>query len=261
MINKSWNVFFIVTISVIFSLASYMFYSDAQKQKSLKLKKEQELSAKALELEETQAQIARLTTQRNELESRLNYKIASLESSMKDSDVTIKSQAEKLDSLSEENATLRKYIEDGEKKIAELTRRAQALETEKSQLTAKVKELQNRAPASEEEGSQNNGPLGPSSNAAWTADMDTVDLGKIVVQKSSGKAAIVQHVDSLYGFIVINAGAEDGVVPNTVVNILRNKKMIGKAVVQKTDKNVSAAVVLPRWTRGDIKEGDIVSRF
>lgn len=263
MINKTWNVFFLITVSVIFSLASYMFYSDAQKQKSLKVKKEQELSAKLVELSETQAQIARLTTQRNELESRLNYKVATLEASMKDSDVTIKSQAEKLDSLSEENATLRKYIEDGEKKIAELTRRAQALENEKTQLTAKIKDLETRASSGitpiDDGGSASGGGSGGS--VTWTADMDTVDLGKIVVQKASGKAAVVQHVDSLYGFVVINAGVEDGMVPNTVVNILRNKKMIGKAVVQKTDKNVSAAVVLPRWTRGDIKEGDVISRF
>lgn len=258
MINKTWNIFFLVTVSVIFSLACYMFYSDAQKQKSLKLKKEQELSARMIELAETQAQITRLTTQRNELESRLNYKVATLEASMRDSDVTIKSQAEKLDSLSEENATLRKYIEDGERKIAELARRAQGLESEKAALTAKIKELESRA-------SSEPRPVEESSDASqgvtWTADMDTVDLGKIVVQKASGKAAIVQHVDSLYGFVVINAGTDDGMTPNTVVNILRSKKMIGKAVVQKTDKNVSAAVVLPRWTRGDIKEGDVISRF
>ncbi len=258
MVKKTWNIFFVVVVTVIFALTSYMLYSDAQKQKSLRIKKETELSAKIVELAEIQEQIKRVTAQRNEIESRLNYKVASLEASMKDSDVTIKSQAEKLDALSEESVTLRKDIEDGEKKIAEFARRAQTLEKEKTALTAKLKEFEGNQPevADEKENDLNSG-----GGIDWTADMDTVDLGKIVVQKMSGKAALVQHVDSLYGFIVINAGKEDGMTPNMVVNILRNKKMIGRAVVQKTEKNVSAAVVLPRWTRGEIKEGDVVSRF
>ncbi len=254
MTSKNWGVFFFVAVALIFSLTSYMLYSEATKQKTIRLKKEQELAAKSIELAEVQAQLTKLTNQKNEMEGKLNYKVATLESAIRDSDATIKSQAEKLDSMSEENSALKREIESSEQKIAELARKTKSLETEKSELAAKIKALETAKPAEEAESTQN-------SDIAWTSNMDSVDLGKIVVQKNTSRAAVIQHVDSLYGFIVINAGRDEGLSPNTVVNILRNKKLIGKAVVQKSEANLSAAVILPRWTKGDVKEGDIISKF
>ena len=257
--SKGWAAFFLIAVTLIFSLMAFLFYSEVGKEKSLRIKKETELSAKLVELVEIQAKLTKLTAEKNETESKLSDKIASLESAMKDSDLTIKSQAEKMDALAEENGALKKEIEEGERRAADLAAKTRALEADKAELSEKIKSLEASKLAAVSPEPVNSSDA--ATDITWTADMDTVDLGKIVIQKSSGKAAVVQHVDSLYGFIVISAGREDGLSNNAVVNILRNKQMIGKAVVQKTETSLSAAVILPRWTKGEVREGDVISRF
>ena len=61
-------------------------------------------------------------------------------------------------------------------------------------------------------------------------------------------------------FIVFDAGLEDGVVPNSIVSILRDGRRVGKAMASKVRDRVSAAVILPEWrTQDTIQVGDVVS--
>ena len=262
--NRRWGIFFFVAVVLIFSLSSYLMYSGKETEKRLRLQKENELSNKALELNETQAQIAKLTKEKVELEEKLNEKIATLETSLKDSEETIKSQTKKMDALletlGEENKSLEKEIQDKERKIKELTKKLELLEADKAELLAKVKSqeaLKKEAVVSGETESESSSD----SDGLWLSDIDTVRLGKIVIRKISGKAAVVEHINAPYGFVVINAGTKDGLSKDSVINILRDRKLMGKAVVQKARDSVSAAVILPEWTKGEIKEGDVISQY
>ncbi len=264
MTNRRWGIFFFVAVVLIFSLSFYLMYSGKETEKRLRVQKENELSNKALELTETQAQIAKLTKEKTDLVEQLNEKIATLETSLKYSEETITSQTKKMDALvetlGEENRSLEKEIQDKERKIRELTKKLELLEADKATLYAKIKSqeaLKKEAVVSGETESESSSD----SDRQWLSDIDTVNLGKIVVRKISGKAAVVEHVNTPYGFVVINAGTKDGLSKNSVFNILRDRKLMGKAVVQKARDHVSAAVILPEWTKGEIKEGDVISKF
>ena len=86
-------------------------------------------------------------------------------------------------------------------------------------------------------------------------------MGTILVQKSTDQAAEVLQVNRAFNFIVINAGSEDGIQKGAVVNVIRDKRLIGKAVVEKTRQNVAAAIILPEWSTDSIEPGDNITRY
>ena len=261
MTNRQWGIFFFVSLILIFSLSTYWIYSSKETERKLRVQKELELSNKLLELTETQGKLSDLTKQKDDLEIQLKSKIADLEATSKDYAATIKNQTEKLDAMNQERDSLKRELQDKERKVLDLSKEVQQRNDVKSDLSDKIKTLEiakekGAAGSSEESAESLNG-----ADPTWASDNNTVDLGKIVVQKSSGHAAQVQQVDAQFGFIVINAGTEEGLKYNSAVNILRDKKLIGKAVVQKARQNVSAAIILPQFTKGQVKEGDVISKF
>ena len=71
--------------------------------------------------------------------------------------------------------------------------------------------------------------------------------------------AQVVHANLEYGFVVVNAGVEDGLDKNKILEVLRNGRKIGKVMVTKAREKISGAVILPEWkTRDEIRVGDRV---
>lgn len=71
--------------------------------------------------------------------------------------------------------------------------------------------------------------------------------------------AKVVHVDLKYGFVVVNAGYEDGLDKNKILEVLRNGRKVGKVMVTKPRDKISGAIILPEWrTRDEIQTGDLV---
>lgn len=102
-------------------------------------------------------------------------------------------------------------------------------------------------------------PASPTVSGAKLANEEVVDLGRIIVHSATNEAARVEHVNTLYGFIVMSAGTKDGLRKDSVVNITRNNRLIAKAVIKKVRESVSSAVTLPEWTREEIRVGDMIS--
>ncbi len=84
------------------------------------------------------------------------------------------------------------------------------------------------------------------------------------IEEPSGElprpAAEVVLVQPNNVFLVFDAGLEDGVLPNSIVSVLRDGRRVGKAMVSKARDRVSAALILPEWrTKDTIRVGDVVS--
>lgn len=73
-----------------------------------------------------------------------------------------------------------------------------------------------------------------------------------------GEAKVV-HVNLEYGFVVVNAGYEDGLDKSRILEVLRNGRKVGKVMVTKPREKISGAIILPEWrTRDEIQTGDLV---
>ncbi len=265
--RKAWIAFFSTTLTVIAALALLSLNNDREREKKLRAEKELELQNTLLSVTEKETQIASLMKQKNELEEEFDVKIERLETSVKEHAAQVSGYEERIGTLEQENQTLKRELDTKNKKVADLLRRLETLETDKTDLLAMVKKLEADQSAVTQSGGGLESPSLESASARspWAPrtapDLDPVELGKIVVQHTSGRAAEVQHVNTIYGFIVVNAGFKDGVRKNQVLNIVRDNKMVGKAVVRQIRNDVAAAAVLPEWTQGEIRVGDVISRF
>ena len=73
------------------------------------------------------------------------------------------------------------------------------------------------------------------------------------------REAKVVVVNSDYGFVVVDAGFENGFGKNVILDVVRNGRRIGKVMVTKPRDKISGAIILPEWrTREEIRSGDIV---
>ncbi|HTL69849.1 MAG TPA: hypothetical protein VL404_01015 [Candidatus Eisenbacteria bacterium] len=258
--RRGWIAFLATAVTAIFGASLFLMHNSKESERKLRVQKELELSNRMVELTEKQTAISDLTKQKADLEDKLNARIAKLEETLRQSGDELKTHADRIDELSAENDSLKKDIQSKEKSIASLRQKIEQLENDKLDLLSslqKAKEAQAAAPAEAADSS----PEPAYGEGKAIPEIDPVKLGKIIVQHTSGRAAEIQHVDKVYGFVVINAGWHDGVREKTVLNIIRNKKLVGKAVVQKVRDRLSAAIVLPEWSKGDIEPGDIVSKY
>lgn len=254
------------------SIVTLFFFFSSQSDHRRLVQKDRELQEALVKLSGKDAEIAEVQRQHAEAEKALNERVLSLESSVNSLEsnkasleASLKAQEENLKALTEKNEALLKDREalmednlersqnmtDLEKKIAELEAGRQELlekiknleskkaEPEKKEKTKVVHELRYDAP--------------PALNAA--------KVGKVIVQKSTGRSAQVQHVNDIYQFVVINAGSRDGLRSGSVINVIREDRIIAKAVVEKLKPDLSAALLQPEWTLEPVQAGDFVTQF
>lgn len=73
------------------------------------------------------------------------------------------------------------------------------------------------------------------------------------------RQASVLVVSQDYGFVVVDAGYENGFGKSLILDVLRNGRRIGKVLVTKPRDKIAGAVILPEWrTQEEIRVGDIV---
>ena len=65
-------------------------------------------------------------------------------------------------------------------------------------------------------------------------------------------------VDPKWQFVVLDIGAEHGLLPRGVLMISRGSKLVGKARLTRVDAGHSIADLLPGWNLGPVAEGDQV---
>jgi Tfp pilus assembly protein PilN len=258
----------LILFLALFLVSKYTKDSEKKIRKDIEIK----LSAKLVEVAEAQAKIDALNQEKAVLEAEHNEKIVSIEAKIKELEESTQSLTGRIEALSKEKEALLTGNQEKEKKIADLTKKIQKMEMDRIELEGQTKTLQEATSSSDNSFGDKSNPLKTSysqanSVAATAADLtekpsiDPVKLGKIVVQKSSNYAARVQHVNPIYGFLVINAGMSDGIKTGTVINIIRDKRLIGRAVVEKVREKTAAAIILPEWTTEKVEAGDFISKF
>ncbi len=259
--NRIWILF--TAVILIAGMGLFLLYGSRESERNLRLQKELELNSKNAELAQIQAKFVSLTQEKKDLEESLNSKINALNAMVKDYDENIKAQTQKTQSVASENQSLANQNEKLQRKLEDLSRKIKDLQDEKLRLQDQINRSTRRGRQGEDQeedlsaGETGDEEMENARPAGYPAE--TVRLGNIVIQQSSGNAASVQNVNKLYGFLVVNAGSYDGLAKDSVINIVRNNKVIGKAVIEKAKPNMSAAVILPEWTRQEIRIGDLVS--
>jgi hypothetical protein len=230
----------------------------------------QELNSRVADLDRTKEELEQVKKERAELEVRFESEVSSLESQVADSkkaEALIKSR---VDTMVKDREAMTKSIENYNAIIAKLNKKIETLEKERDQAIADAEKGGGYDPGPrfvdpmmEQSGPGSTEGTPPAANrpamGAKLAEEEIVDLGRVIVHPATNEAARVEHVNPLYGFIVMSAGTADGIGKDSVVNITRNNRLIAKAVVKKAREDVASAVTLPEWTREEIRVGDLIS--
>lgn len=240
-----------LAFAALFSIIS--LNQSRETEKKIRLEKESELSVKSAELAAKEALRAILIKEKASLQEALD----SQSSQLKELNATVQSQSEQLGALTQENGALKIALTDKDKKILALDKKIERLALDRSELLMKIKASggsKGETNEKEEDFAADQMEL----NSGF--ETGSVDLGNIVIRQPSGNTATVTHVDEIYGFVVLSAGSKDGLKKDSVINIIRDDRFVGKAVLEKVRDNVSAAVILPQWTKRRIKEGDVITK-
>ena len=261
------NRIMILVTGVILIVSGFFIYSTLrakQLERTSFLAKIQDLQSNISALTKTGEALKQTITEKTEQQVKAQGDIAAFETQVGDfrkNEATMKS---KIDSLSKEKESLTKYMENNNLIVAKLQKKIELLQQERKQLE-ETKRTEAAAatsspafvdPMNEEPDADTETKAKP---GARVAQEEIVDLGRIVIRKSTNQPASVEYINSLYGFVVLGAGSGDGLRNNSIVNITRNNRFIAKAVVKKVRNEVASAVTLPEWTREEIKVGDLVS--
>ncbi len=239
-------------------LASVFFGANSaltlQKEKNLRHQKEQELTAKMEEMGQIQVELKQLKKQKADAEGKYQAAIATHDAEIEVYKKNAKDLADKVDAMTKETTELQTALDEKKTQMEQLSKKISKLEDEKALLiteSSKAAESGARPQASPGQASPDTQVL-PQQSAV-------VDLGTIILRRSSNIPARVEHVDTLWGFVVVSGGSRDGLKLNMVLNISRNNRFIAKAVVKKVREDIASAVMLPEWAREDVKTGDLIS--
>ena len=80
----------------------------------------------------------------------------------------------------------------------------------------------------------------------------------VEVQLPPGTKGNVVAVDPKYDFVVLDIGAQQGVLQDAKMMINRDGKLIGKVKITSVEPNRSVANILPEWKQDEVMEGDQV---
>ena len=257
-------------------LALFFFQSSFSERRT-RIQKEKALVESLSRLSEKETEILELKKQREEAEKILNEKAVSLESALStlqgENDslrASLKAQEEHVRALTDKQIALEKdraaLMEDNlerSQNVTILEKRITELESGRQELLGKIKDLENSKPSGEDR-SANKGRSGVSGELRYEAPTPVIDpakLGKVLVQKSTGRSAQVQHVNDVYQFVVLNAGSHDGLRKGSVINVIRADRIIAKAIVEKLKPDLSAALLVPESTLEPVQPGDFVTQF
>lgn len=264
----------VIACFVALSLLTIFFFVASQSAGRQKSQKERELQLLRAELSGKDAEIAEVKRQQEDSLKSLRDKVAeleatagSLQSTNESLEASLKSQEETVRALTEKNEALLKDREALMEDNLEKSQNVTDLEKKVAELEAGKRELAQRLQAIESKKSEESRAPKPPVRSAYELRYDTAPpvnkakLGKVLVQKSSGRSAQVQHVNEVYRFVILNAGSREGLRNGSVVNIIRGEEIIAKAVVEKLKQDLSAAVLLPEWSREPVQVGDFITQF
>ncbi len=222
-----------------------------------------ELTTKVNQLELVKTELEQVKKEKAEMEAKFQTDIATLESQVAESRRSESQLKAKLDTLMKEKDALAKYSENSGLIVTKLQKKIEMLEREKKQVAEEARNSPDSVAPKfvdpMDDDTLIKAPEIKSEMGAKLAGEEIVDLGRIIIRQDTNESAKVEHVNTLYGFIVLSAGSDDGLRKDAIVNVTRNNRLVAKAVVKKVRESTASAVTLPEWTREEIQVGDIIS--
>ena len=79
-----------------------------------------------------------------------------------------------------------------------------------------------------------------------------------VVPLPDGTKGSVVAVDPKWNFVILDIGADKGMLEGGILMVHRNSQLVGKVRIREVMKERSVANVIPGWKLGEIEEGDKV---
>ena len=258
--SKIW----ILITGIVLMASGFLIYTTFKSKETEKtgfMAKIQELNGQVAQLAQVQAELAQLKKEKAELEAKSQADVAAVEAQIAEYKKTEMTLRSKIDALSREKESLSKYMDNNSVIVNKLQKKIETLEREKKEAASKPKESDVMPAMPRFTDPMEEPPpfdAKPQMGTRLAGD-EMVDLGRIILGQATNQPAQVEHVNMLYGFIVISAGTDDGLRKDSIINITRNNRLIAKAVIKKIRNNASSAATLPEWTREEIKVGDFIS--
>ena len=258
--SKIW----ILITGIVAMVSGFLIYSTVKTKetdRSAFMAKIQDLQGKTTEMAKLQSDLEEIRKEKAALEAKAQSDIAALETQVADSKKNDAGLRSKVDVLTKEKESLAKYMENNNAIVGKLQKKNEALENEKKRLLDESLRKSDSVPRFIDPMNEQPLEVRPSNTERGSriAEEQVVDLGRIVIRQSTHQPAEVEHVNTLYGFIVLSAGTRDGLQKDSIVNVTRNNRLIAKAVVKKAREEAASAVTLPEWTREEIRVGDLIS--
>jgi len=88
--------------------------------------------------------------------------------------------------------------------------------------------------------------------------LDILQGTKTKVELPPSLKGKVMAVDPKYEFVVLDIGADDGLLARGEMLVNRSGKLVARVRILSLGPHRSVANVLPEWKQGEIMEGDIV---
>ena len=82
--------------------------------------------------------------------------------------------------------------------------------------------------------------------------------GEAIVELPPGTKGKIMVVDPKWNFVVLDIGQQQGLLPNGVLMVSRDAKLVGKVKIVSVEPHRSIANIMPGWKLGEIMEGDQV---
>lgn len=79
-----------------------------------------------------------------------------------------------------------------------------------------------------------------------------------IVELPAGTKGHVVAVDPKWNFVILDLGADKGMLEGGELMVHRNSQLVGKVRIREVMKDRSVANLVPGWKLGDIEEGDHV---
>ncbi len=86
-----------------------------------------------------------------------------------------------------------------------------------------------------------------------------VELERIVVKLSEVSDGTILEINKEYGFAIIDAGANDGIIVGDILGVYRDNELVSKVVVEKVFEGFSSVVPAEGFTDVELKVSDAVS--
>jgi predicted RNase H-like nuclease (RuvC/YqgF family) len=163
-----------------------------------------------------------------------------------------------LDQTKQQVEQLKTTVAEKETQISELNTKLASAEQEKSQLKTQLDDTNNQLAKTKEE-------LNDTKDKLANTEQEVVSLkNELHICKGDteplrrGLTGKIMLVNPQWEFCVLDIGSDAGVVPNGVMLVHRDDKLVGKVKIGIVKRNMAVADIMGDWTQAPIQEGDSV---